>query len=274
MSFNDYPLCRSFQLVDGVFYCPQFDAFLSQRIDLYNRGELPMWPTREKFKQYLFRCRVNAQKGECPFAHSCPLFQKQVASERGEVIKNMYKPNQNKSIMYKQNNYYQNAPQGGGYGYGRGGYSRGGGWSGRSSGYGRGGYSRPTSWPKGKKNSNAWVRIIDTDGGKAAIGGAWLYDFYKKALFKVDITPKYSRKTGDGGFERVEPSYETQDGRIRYKVKCSVTNKNTMQVFHDTGFYNPDSGKVYFERIDLLVNFNKRTACFSPLRKEYRTKGY
>lgn len=148
-----------------------------------------------------------------------------------------------------------------------------------SDGYGRGyrrSYSRSCSlprksgWEKGKKNSNAWVRIIEVDGGgKAAIGGAWFYDFYRKQLFTLNITPKYSAKSGDS-YESVNPWYTTNDGRTRYKVKCVMTNKNTLEKFYSTGFYNPDTGKVYFENIDVMVNFNKRTACMNPFKGNYK----
>lgn len=125
-------------------------------------------------------------------------------------------------------------------------------------------------WPKGKKNSNAWVRIITLDNGdKAAIGGAWFFDFYRKTLFTLDITPKYSVKTSSG-YESTSTYYNTEDGRIRYKVKAVMTNKNTLQKFYSVGFYNPDSGKVYFENIDVMVNFSKRTACMNPFSGQFK----
>lgn len=262
MIFNNstLPRCTSFQVIRGAFSCTQFHHFLFNYTPQLLRGA-SFSAEREAGKLELVEMRKAAIAGLCPFRDECPIYKEQLQTQ------------QNKKVMSYSNNYQSGYSRGG---YSRSGYSRGGGYGYGRSGYSRGGnYGRQrTSWPKGKKNSNSWVRIIDTEGGKAAIGGAWVYDFFKKALFKVDITPKYSRKDGNGGFESVSPSYETQDGRIRYKVKCAVTNKNTMQVFHDTGFYNPDSGKVYFERIDLLVNFNKRTACFNPFSKEYRPRGY
>lgn len=150
-------------------------------------------------------------------------------------------------------------------GYGRGssgGYSRG-----SYGGYGR---RKRSSWPKGKKNSNAWGRVIDHDGQQVFIGGAWLYDFKRRALFKIDITPKYSRKTGDGDYEKVDPSYENSQGRLRFKVKCEVTNVDTFQKMYGTSVFNPDTGKIYFENLDLMVNINKKTACFNPFSKEFR----
>lgn len=140
--------------------------------------------------------------------------------------------------------------------------------------YGRGGYGsarRRSGWPKGKKNCNAWGRVVkNKDGVEVFLGGAWLYDFRRRTLFKVDITPKYSRKTGNGEWESVEPNYETENGRMRFKVKCEVTNTRTFQKMYGTSIYNPDSGKIYFENLDLMININKRTACFQPFSKEYR----
>lgn len=161
--------------------------------------------------------------------------------------------------------------------YGRSGYSR----SGNGGGYSRSGYSRSgnggysrrrrSSWPKGKKNSNAWGRVIENkDGQQVFIGGAWLYDFKRRALFKIDITPKYSRKTGDGEWEHVEPNYVTSQDRIRFKVKCEVTNVKTFQKMYGTSTFNPDTGKIYFENLDLMVNINRKTACFNPFSAEYR----
>ena len=140
-------------------------------------------------------------------------------------------------------------------------------------GYSRSGYSRGgrRKWPKGKKNYNAWGRVIENkDGQQVFIGGAWLYDFKRRALFKIDITPKYSRKTGEGDWDHVEPNYGNSQGRLRFKVKCEVTNVDTFQKMYGTSVFNPDTGKIYFENLDLMVNINKKTACFNPFSSEYR----
>lgn len=179
-------------------------------------------------------------------------------------------------MAYYKSSYSRGAYGGSGYGYSRGTYGGGtyGSGYGRRKSYGKSGFRRKKRvWPKGKKNSNAWGRIIETDHGKAFIGGAWLYDFRRKALFKVDITPKYSRKDGDG-WERVDPNYTTEDGRIRYKVKCTLENVDTFTKAYGTSTFNPDSGKIYFENLDLMINVNKRTACFHPFSGQYKPRGW